>query len=188
MDKRVKYTIKQQESSVRSVVEGRESIKGICRQLGCHQKTLQRWVKLYVQHGPAGLRFRHGSYRGEFKLKVIQHMLDNDLTISEVAAIFGVPNDHTVGRWLKLYQQQGAGGLLNVKKRGRKPTMKTRKSKKNKDAKDTVVSAAAKRLAALQAENEYLRAENEFLKKLDALIKEEEAAKARWRQFGPSKD
>jgi transposase len=185
MDKRIKYSFKQQLSSVRSVLEGDESIRSIARQLGCDKKTIQRWLMLYQQHGVAGLQFRHGSYTGEFKLKVIHHMLDNHLTLSQVAAIFGVPNDSTVGRWLIVYERQGVAGLLEAKQRGRKKTMKPEKPKKIKDASS---SPAEQQLAALQAENEYLRAENAFLKKLKALIEEEEAAKASRGQQKPSKD
>lgn len=185
MDKRIKYSLKQQLSSVRSVLEDHVSASSAARSLGCGEKTMRRWLKLYQQHGVAGLQFRHGSYTGAFKLKVIEHMLKNDLTISEVAAIFGVPNDSTVGRWFMLYEKQGVEGLMEVKRRGRKKSMKPKKIKKSKD--DTI-SPAEQRLASLQEENEFLRAENAFLKKLKALIEEEEAVKARRRQPRPSKD
>jgi transposase len=185
MDKRIKYNFKQQQSSVRSVLEDHEPVMSVARRLGCSKKTVQRWIKLYLQHGVSGLQLRPGSYTGAFKLKVIRHMLKNRLSISEVAAIFGVPNDSTVGRWFILYEKQGTKGLLEVKRRGRKKLMKSRKIKKSKDK---AADAAEQRLAALQAENEYLHAENAFLKKLKALIEEEEAVKARSRQPKPSKD
>jgi transposase len=185
MDRRIKYSFKQKLASVRAVLEDNRSTGCVARGIGSDKKTLQRWLKLYQQHGAAGLKLRQGSYTGAFKLEVIQHMFRNQLTISHVAAIFGVPNDSTVGRWLILYEKQGAAGLLEVKHRGRKKSMKPGKITKSKDK---ASSPEEQQLAALQAEIEYLRAENAFLKKLKALIEEEEAAKARRRQPKPSKD
>ncbi|SKA34456.1 hypothetical protein SAMN04488128_1092 [Chitinophaga eiseniae] len=60
----------------------------------------------------------------------------------------------------------------------------------NKKKKTTriVSNPEAEKLAALQAENEYLRTELAFLKKLDALIQQEKAAKAQGRQQKPSRN
>jgi transposase len=49
-------------------------------------------------------------------------------------------------------------------------------------------NSSAEQLAALQKEVEYLRAENAFLKKLEALIQQQEAAKAQSKQQKPSRN
>lgn len=182
MDNRIKYSFKQKLASVRAVLKGYQSMRSVARGIGSDEKTIRRWLRIYQQHGEPGLKFRSGSYSGEFKVRVIQHMLKNHLTLLEAATTFGIPNDSTVCNWLRIYESRGSGGLLK-ETRGRKKLMKAKPPKKIKE-----VSSADAQLAALQAENEYLRAENAYLKKLKALIQEEEAAKARNKQQKPSKD
>ena len=55
-------------------------------------------------------------------------------------------------------------------------------TKKRQKGKPTQTDPAAQKLAEMQKELDYLRAENAFLKKLEALVQQEEAAKAqaRW--------
>lgn len=184
MDKRVKFSLKQKLNAVRSILAGHDSTRSAAKKIGGDDKTVRRWVNCYKHHGTNGLKQRQGSYDGLFKIRVIRYMLKNRLSLIKAAAIFGIPQDDTVGRWLKIYERLGTSGLL-VDGRGRKNSIMARKPKSG-----TSVSAktAEEQLAALQAENEYLKAENAFLKKLDALIQEEKAAKKQSRQQKPSKN
>ena len=185
MDKRVKYSFKQKLSIVRSVISGQDSLKSAARKIGGNDKTVQRWVNIYKQYGKRGLELRHGSYDGSFKVRVIKHMLKNGLSLMQTTAIFGIPHDYTVGRWLKKYERLGTAGLLR-EARGRKKSLMAKKTKKKQ--KDTTADPSAEKVAALQKEVEYLRAENAFLKKLDALIQQEKAAKAQGMRPKPSRN
>jgi len=184
MDKRIKYSFKQKLSAVRAVVSGQASCRSAAGKIGGDEKTVRRWVGLYQQYGSAGLKLRPGGYAGEFKVKVIRYMLKKHLSLIQTAVIFGIPNDHTVWRWLNTYECHGAAGLLK-ETRGRKKSIMAKKPKKSNTI---ALGSIDEKLAALQAENEYLRAENAFLKKLDALVQEEKAAKAQNKQQKPSKN
>ena len=174
MDKRIKYTFSQKLLAVRSITAGRESCLSAASKIGSKENTVQRWLRLYKLHGAKGLKVRNGSYEGHFKLRVVRYMLKNKLSLIQTAAIFAIPQDSAVARWLKIYQVFGKRGLLN-ETRGRKKSLMAKKTKKKKD---TTADPSAEKVAALQKELEYLRAENAFLKKLDALIQQEEVAKA----------
>jgi transposase len=182
MDKRIKFSFKQKLQVVRSVIAGQDSIRSAARKINGNHKTVRRWLNCYKQHGNKGLKLRNGSYDGFFKVRVIRHMLKNQLSLIQTAAIFGVPQDDTIGRWLKIYERQGAAGLL-VRTQSQKKVIMGKKPKKDKNLSN---KTAEEQLAALQAENEYLKAENAFLKKLDALIRQEKAAKAQSKRQRPS--
>jgi len=184
MKKKIKYSLKQKLSAVQSVLGGKESVSSAARKIGSPRKPVQRWIGLYKHHGAAGLRKRPGKYTAEFKGQVIGHMLENHLSLTETAAFFGMPNDTTVGSWFKQYEKTGKTGFLR-KNCGKKKLMMTKKPKDNKQPSG---NSAEERLAALQAENEYLRAENAFLKKLEALVQEEKAARKQNKQQKPSKN
>lgn len=183
MDKRVKYTFDQKLSAVKSIVASRESCLTAARKIGSKKNTVQRWLRLYKQHGAQGLRIRNGCYDGHFKLRVVRYMLKNKLSLIQTAAIFAIPQDSAVARWLRAYQHYGQSGLLK-ETRGRKKSVMAKKTKKKQ--KDTADDKSADKITALQKELEYLRAENAFLKKLDALIQKEETAKAQNKRSKPS--
>jgi len=184
MKKRIKYSLKQKLAAVRSVLDGNESVSSAARKIGSHTKPVQRWIGLYKHHGVAGLSNRCRSYTAEFKGQVIGHMLENHLSLTETAAFFGMPNDNTVGSWFKQYEKNGKTGFLR-KNRGKNKLMMTKKPKDNKQPSG---NSTEERLAALQAENEYLRAENAFLKKLEALVQEERVARKQNKRQKPSKN
>jgi transposase len=185
MDKRIKYSYKQKLSAVLSITGGRESCLSAARKIGSKENTVQRWLRLYKQHGPEGLTIRNGSYAGQFKLRVVRYMLENHLSLIQTATYFAIPQDSAVGRWLKTYQCLGSAGLLKDT-RGRKKTQMTKKTNKKKEVSTTEL--ASEQLTALQKEVEYLRAENAFLKKLDALIQQEKASKAQGKRQKPSRN
>ena len=178
MDKRIKYSFEVKLWAVRSIAEGQESCLSAARKLGSRENTVQRWHWLYREHGEKGLTVRNGKYDGTFKLQVIRHMLKNRLSLVRTAVLFGIPQDSAVARWLKIYQAQGASGLLKETRGRKKPGMAKKTPKKISKNTDP----AADKLEALQREVEYLRAENAFLKKLDALILQEKAAQKYPRQ------
>jgi len=183
MDKRVKFSYKRKLKAVQAVVSGHDSSESVAQKIGSQKTTVQRWVNLYNLHGTAGLNLRHGSYSGEFKVHVIRDLIKNNLSLRQAAAIFGIPKDHTVGKWLQKYEREGVSSLLK-ETRGRKKIKMAENLKKQ--SKSSI--SKDEKLAALESEVEYLRAENAFLKKLDALIQEEKAAKAQSKRPKPSKN
>ena len=125
---------------------------------------LRRWVHLYEQHGAEGLLKVSATYSGEFKIHVVEYMHTNSLSITEAANLFCIPSATTVGKWERIYYEEGPEALLE-ERRGRKSMGNKKSSKQKKDVNEN---------EDLLAEVQRLRMENEYLKKLNALVLERE--------------
>ena len=158
-----KYSYEEKLAAVELVVNEDLSTYEAAKVSGIPRTPILRWVERYKQFGPEGLLIKHGSYDGAFKVSVIEYMHDNNLSLFQTAAKFGVPNDATVGKWERIYYEEGPQGLYRDN-RGRKSKMssdKPRKKKLNKETEEDLI-----------AEVQRLRMENEYLKKLNALVQE----------------
>ena len=124
--------------------------------------TVFKWVKQFEEHGFEGL-FRNGiKYDGDFKVNVIEYMHNNHLSLIETAIKFNLGNHSIVGKWERIYYEEGPQALYE-NRRGRKKNMSSKPKKKNLNKKIE---------EDLIAENQRLRMENEYLKKLNALVQE----------------
>ena len=158
-----KYSYEERLEAVLRVVEEGMSAKASAKILGTAYEHVRRWVKRYEQFGPEGLILKHGSYDGAFKISVIEYMHENHLSLSQAAVKFGIPHDTTIGKWERIYYEEGPQALYQDN-RGRKTKMssdKPRKKKLNKETEEDLI-----------AEVQRLRMENEYLKKLNALVQE----------------
>ena len=128
---------------------------------------VQRWYRLYNNHGFESLRNGGATYDGSFKIMVVEYMHSNHLSYKSTAAFFGVKCDSNVAKWERIYYEEGPEGLLRKKPRGRPP----KSMKKNKPVtQNKELSEATKE--DLITEIQRLRMENEYLKKLRALVQE----------------
>lgn len=156
----MKYNYAIRRKAVKLVLEGGLSVREAGCRLGCGRSQVHLWVTLFERHGLADLKLRHGSYSAEFKLSVLQHMLQNHLSLLETAVHFGIPGPFVIRQWERLYQNQGAEGLRR-KPRRKRPAMSKSKPKE--------INLKATPHEELLKELEYLRAENAYLKKIAGL-------------------
>jgi len=156
-----KYSNEQKLEVVLEVLERGLSPKAAGSIIGACKGDVQKWTRLYVEHGHEGLLMKRGTYDGQFKLDVIEYMHANHLSIRETSAKFGIPEHVTVGKWERIYYEEGREALFRENrgrtkmKNGRKPKKPTLDKKVEED---------------LIAENQRLRMENAYLKKLNALV------------------
>ena len=122
--------------------------------------TVSKWVRQYKEHGTRGLFKNHTKYDGKFKQNVVEYMHDNNLSLSETCMKFNLGNHDIVGKWERIYYEEGPQALYE-ERRGRIKNMssKPRKKKLSKDVEEDLV-----------AEVQRLRMENAYLKKLQALV------------------
>lgn len=103
-------------------------------------------------------------YTPEFKVKVVETMRREGLSLKETARRFEVPADTSIAAWERIYLTEGPEGLA-VERRGRASafsgTQKGRPAKLLKQVEEDLIS-----------ENQRLRAENDYLKNLHALVSE----------------
>ena len=117
-------------------------LETISKKYGIAYSQLRRWVHLYEQ----------------------EYMQKNGMSLVEAANYFGIPGDHTVPKWERIYYEEGPDALLE-ERRGRKNMGKKNISKPKKNVNEN---------EDLLAEVQRLRMENEYLKKLNALVLERE--------------
>lgn len=134
------------------------------KRIGVTKAQFQYWLRLYDLHGEAGLQSSYTNYTVEFKLDVLNFMVQSGMSLMDTAAKFKIPSYSVLVQWKKKFE---LGGLdaLEPKKKGR-PSIKKVKSTKQAPVEGSV--------EALQVELERLRMENAYLKKLNALVQNKE--------------
>ena len=60
-------------------------------------------------------------YTIEFKLHVLQPILNGKMSIREAACFYNIPSNALVGTWLKRFEKSGTKGLIPRKPSGRPP-------------------------------------------------------------------
>ncbi|MEZ0184724.1 hypothetical protein AB9T89_20965 [Flavobacterium oncorhynchi] len=109
-------------------------------------------------------------YPINFRLKVIESINRDSLSLKEKRLRFNIPTDSIIIRWKKDFAAFGLQGL-RVRRKGRPKSMNNLRPKKEKS--ETPLT----REEELLLENEALRCESDYLKKLQALIHAEEKSK-----------
>lgn len=116
---------------------------------------------LIDKHGIDILRTQKNKYYPKYiKQDAIDRVLINKESIWSVSLEFGLPSDGMLHFWINKYKENGYN--IVERKRGRSPTMKVTKKKKN-ETKD-------EKIKRLEEENLYLKAELEYSKKLKAVV------------------
>jgi len=148
---------------VKKYLEGKYSYKDIANEFYCNKCDVIKWVAVYREHGASGLCNTYGTYTGDFKVTVVEYIKNTGTSIRQTAAHFNIPSSTTVGKWERIYYEQGKEALY-INQRGRPKGMENNSNKKKnlENSED------------LLAEVQRLRMENEYLKKLNALVQERE--------------
>ena len=172
MFKRKKYNYEFRLQCVRSVLEENRSINMVAGVYGVESSNLRLWVKFYEQYGSAGLKPRkRQEYSPAFKLKVIESIKNDYLSLSEACLKFNIPSESIIINWQRKYGKDGVLSL-QAKPKGRPKQMNKPIKRKNRKSDKPLT-----REEELIKENEYLRAENELLKKLQALVQKDKKQK-----------
>lgn len=159
-----KYSSEFKLEVVQYYLDGKGGFSATAKYFGVNHELLRGWVKKYQQYGPAGLmKQKISSYDGDFKLNVIEYMHNNHLSVAETSYHFNLGNNYIVGKWERIYYEEGPQALYQERRGRRKNNMtsKTRKKKLSKESEEDLI-----------AENQRLRMENAYLKKLQALVQE----------------
>jgi transposase len=162
-----KFTAEDKLQAVGRYLNGHESSNEIARSLKTDHKAILKWVKQYEYNGVEAFIKPCTNYTQQFKLDVLNYMIEHGTSLNETAAIFKIPAPSTIIAWRKLFETQGLDALRS-KKKGR-PSMK-----KGNVKRDTINTPTEGSVEALQAELERLRMENAYLKKLNALVQNKE--------------
>lgn len=160
-----KFNLETKIKAVKDVLEEGISQGDVAKSLSTRKNLIQRWIARYEKFGIDGLSMKSGTYTGNFKVHVVEYIHDNSMSLFQGAAHFGIPSDSTIGRWERIYREEGPEAL-SKENRGRK--VKQMKDKIKKPTGDNQMNED------LIAEVQRLRMENEYLKKLNALVQSRE--------------
>ena len=132
---------------------------------------VEQWVKLYQAHGIDGIKRRSTKavYDTNFKLNAVQQVLLGK-SLTQLSIELNLPQPSLLSNWLKAYQTFGIMGL-EPKPKGRK-AMSNSKHKASKNQSTNKAEPQDDDYAKLLKRLAYLEAENDYLKKLDALIRQ----------------
>lgn len=173
MERKVKYDYAFKLECVQLVLEKHHSYGFVSKQKGVEKSNIRKWVGFYKQYGEKGLIPRKNcNYSIDFKLKVLQSIDEDFLSLNETCLKFNIPTSSVFLKWKRDFANFGQEGL-QPKRKGKTKSMSNIKRKKHKSDKPLT------REEELLLENESLRCENDLLKKLHALIQAEEKAKKR---------
>ena len=161
-----KFTAIDKLQAVERYINGNESTTKIAKSLKTDHKAILKWIKQYEYNGVEAFIKSCTNYTQQFKLDVLNYMIEHGTSLRETAAIFNIPTPSTLNSWQKQFEATGFDALQS-KKKGR-PSMK---KDSNKQPKQAPVEGSPE---ALQAEIDRLRMENEYLKKLNALVQAKE--------------
>jgi transposase len=170
-----KYDERFKLSVVRQYLKSTDGYKSVAKQHGLDDAMVRRWVLAFRAHGKDGLKKKFTHYSAEFKLSVLQHMWDNELSYGQTAALFNIRSLGSLSVWEREYRRAGLEALV-ARPRGRPKSMPVAPPQPEQKPDDDKRSREE-----LQAELDYLRMENAYLKKLQALVQ------ARQQQAAPKK-
>ncbi len=158
---------------VEQYLTGAAGFTTVAREHGVPRSLLQRWVAFFRQYGVEGLRSKSVTYDGKFKLTVLQHMWENDLSFSQVSVVYDIRDQCAVSKWQRNYDAGGPAGLgvdLTLTIEDMPSSVKKVKQP------DPSIPDSEKSHEDLLAELNWMRMENAYLKKLKALVEAKRAA------------
>lgn len=161
-----KFTTEDKLQAVQRFLNGNESSYELAKSLGTDNKAILKWVKQYEYNGVEAFVKSYTNYTQQFKLDVLNYMIEHGTSLMETAAIFNIAAPSTILVWKKQFETQGLDALQS-KKKGR-PSMK---KDTKKQTKSTPLEGSVE---ALEARIKQLEMENEYLKKLNALVQNKE--------------
>ncbi|MDA2184786.1 IS3 family transposase [Bacillus cereus] len=166
-----KFTADEKIQIVLRYLNGNESYREIGRSLGISDTIILNWVNQYKQNGLEAFLKRCTNYTQQFKLDVLNFMIENGISLFETAAIFNVPAPSTISVWKKQLEIHGIDALQS-KKKGR-PSMK---KDSNKQLKQPLAEGSVEaRIKQLEMENEYLKKLNNLSSKQGKITKQDKA-------------
>ena len=96
-------------------MNGNESYREIGKSLGISDTIILNWVNQYKQNGLEAFLKRCTNYTQQFKLDVLNFMIENGMSLFETATIFNIPAPSTISVWKKQLETQGIDALQSEK-------------------------------------------------------------------------
>lgn len=173
----MKHTEQFKLAVVQHYLASAEGYKAVARHHGIAFSLVKRWVAFYRHHGADGLKPQpRARYSTEFKLSVVQHMWDNNLSYAETSVHFNIRAQCCVGIWERNFSE--AGKEVPIPTTQRTPTTMPDPQTNQVPPTEALPDDETRPREELLVELNYLRMENAYLKKLKALVQADQKAAA----------
>lgn len=161
-----KYSEQFKLAIVQQYLSGTLGSKQIGHENNLPYSMVRKWVALYRAHGTDGLAKKFSHYNAEFRLSVLRHMWDAQLSYSQVAVAFNIRSAGCISHWERCYHSGGLDSLA-PRKRGRPTKMPI---PPDTESPESLPDPAGCTHDELVTEVNQLRMEVAYLKKLEALV------------------
>ncbi len=132
MGRKVKYDYAFKLECVQLVLDSHNSARGVSKLKGLNESNIRKWVGFYKSQGNKGLLpKKNRSYSPVFKLKVLQSIDKEFLSLRNACFKFNIPDAGTLVKWKRDFANFGFEGL-HSKPIGRPKSMTNFKRKKRK--------------------------------------------------------
>jgi len=173
-----KYSEQFKLAVVQQYLSGTVGAKEIAHEHHLPHSTVRKWVRLFQSHGTDGLAKKFSHYNADFRLSVLRHMWDAQLSYGQVAAVFNIRNAGSIGHWERCYHSGGLDALA-PRKRGRPTQMPVPPVT---ELPEYLSDPARRTHDELVAEVNQLRMEVAYLKKLEALVQAQKQQRTEMRK------
>ncbi|OZI12950.1 IS3 family transposase, partial [Bacillaceae bacterium SAS-127] len=106
-----KFTAEDKLQTVERYLNGNESSTEIAKSLRTDHKAILKWVKQYEYNGVEAFIKSCTSYTQQFKLDVLNYIIEQGTSLNETAAIFKIPAPSTIVVWKNLFETQRLDAL-----------------------------------------------------------------------------
>jgi transposase len=90
---------------VKEYLEGTIGYVTLGHKHGLDPSMIKRWVARYRLHGIKGISKKFTRYSAEFKLSVLMHLWDNDLSYRQASAYFNIRSPGVLPQWVRFYRE-----------------------------------------------------------------------------------
>lgn len=165
---------------VRAYLSGKGGYKILAARFDIANSMVRRWVGAYRHHGSAGLVRHRGRYTCEFKREVLHRLATENLSCSELAAIYNIGNPHSITMWLQQHERGELRSPQYIPSLDNSVPSKKKISSRSPDPKPK--PEQSEQADGLLRENQRLRAEVAYLKKVSALVLAKKLAQQKGRK------
>lgn len=110
------------------ILAGKATIKGTARELGVHQKAVQKWMMRYRADGRSGLIYsgKCKKYSQELKIAAVLEYLEGKESQTTICVKYGITAANVLTNWVKAYnahkELKPTGGGFSMSRKGTRKT------------------------------------------------------------------
>lgn len=174
-----RYSIELKIKIVNEYLTGDDGFNLLEGKYNIERSLIRTWVEQFKDKGVQGLTagMTKSTYSRSFKLTVLQHRLEHQLSYRETAKIFSIPNFSLIAQWQSKYNQYGILGLENKPKGRPSKSMNKQPSKQKQNKSETLNETEREELERLRIENRKLEVAIALEKKLQSLARDKRTKK-----------